>query len=79
VRKPKTENCPELTVDEKNPSELEKVQQSEANAGFFKDFAYFLRHNKKWWLLPILIILLLMSLLMLLSTTGAAPFIYTLF
>jgi Family of unknown function (DUF5989) len=69
----------EMTVDPKQPSELEKAQQSESNTGFFKDLFYFLRHNKKWWLLPILLILLLMSVLMLLSTTGAAPFIYTLF
>ena len=39
----------------------------------------FLRHNKKWWLLPIVIVLLAFGLLLLLGTTGAAPFIYTLF
>jgi len=69
----------EISVDQKQPSELEKAQESESHSGFFKDFFYFLRHNKRWWLLPILLILLLMSVLMLLSTSGAAPFIYTLF
>lgn len=66
-------------MDQKEPSELEKAQQSESSPGFFKDLLYFLRHNKRWWLIPIFVILLLMSVLMLLSTSGAAPFIYTLF
>ena len=39
----------------------------------------FLRHNKKWWLLPILLVLLAFGVLLFLGTTGAAPFIYTLF
>jgi hypothetical protein len=38
-----------------------------------------LRHNKKWWLVPILVILLGFGLLLILGSTGAAPFIYTLF
>jgi hypothetical protein len=61
------------------PSELERAKAEGERVGLFKDFCYFLLHNKKWWLLPILIILLLVSLLMLLSTTSIAPFIYTLF
>lgn len=43
------------------------------------EFWGFLAHNKKWWLLPILTVLLLMGVLIVLSSTGAAPFIYTLF
>ncbi len=39
----------------------------------------FLGHNKKWWLLPIVLVLLAFGILLLLGTTGAAPFIYTLF
>jgi hypothetical protein len=38
-----------------------------------------LRHNKKWWLVPIIVVLALFGLLLILGTTGAAPFIYTLF
>jgi hypothetical protein len=38
-----------------------------------------LRHNKKWWLIPILVVLLAFGLLLILGSTGAAPFIYTLF
>ncbi len=38
-----------------------------------------LRHNKKWWLIPIILVLALFGLLLILGSTGAAPFIYTLF
>jgi Family of unknown function (DUF5989) len=44
-----------------------------------EEFWYFLRHSTKWWLLPIVLILVAFGTLMLLSSTGAAPFIYTLF
>lgn len=39
----------------------------------------FLAHNKKWWLLPIFLCLGLLALLAIFATSGAAPFIYTLF
>lgn len=35
--------------------------------------------NKKWWMVPIFVVLGLVGLLALLGSTGAAPFIYTLF
>lgn len=50
-----------------------------ARPSFLSDYLYFLKHNKKWWLLPLLVILLAFGALMILATTGAAPFIYTLF
>jgi len=43
------------------------------------EILHMLRHNKKWWLIPILVVLLLFGLIVLLGSTGAAPFIYTLF
>jgi hypothetical protein len=36
-------------------------------------------HNKKWWLTPVIVLLLLLGVLVVLGTSGAAPFIYTLF
>lgn len=62
-----------------------KPQKSFAEAGEEKEGSLageilsLLRHNKKWWLLPILIVLLAFGLLLILGSTGAAPFIYTLF
>ena len=35
--------------------------------------------NKKWWLIPIVLSLSVVGLLVVLGSTGAAPFIYTLF
>ena len=43
------------------------------------EFLLFLRESKKWWLIPILVLLGLTGLLVALGSTGAAPFIYTLF
>ena len=59
--------------------ELKAAAQSEGHVPLWKDFAYFLMHNKKWWLLPIILILLALSLLVALSSTAVAPFIYTVF
>ena len=43
------------------------------------EFFVFVRENKTWWLIPILLALGLVGLLVILGSTGAAPFIYTLF
>jgi hypothetical protein len=36
-------------------------------------------HHKRWWLVPIVFVLLATGVLAALATTGAAPFIYSLF
>jgi hypothetical protein len=54
-------------------------EAAERSTGFFGEFLYFLRHNKRWWLTPVMILLLLLGLLVVLGGSGAAPFIYTLF
>jgi len=51
----------------------------QAQPGIVSEFVHFLRQNKKWWLIPILLVLALVALLIILGSTGAAPFIYTLF
>ena len=48
-------------------------------AGVVAEFIDFLKHNKKWWLTPIVIALFLIGTLLVLGSSGAAPFIYTLF
>ncbi len=50
-----------------------------ATPSLFTEFIEFILHSKKWWLIPILIVFALLGGLILLSSTGAAPFIYTLF
>jgi hypothetical protein len=51
----------------------------DAKTGFLAEMVGFLKDNKRWWLTPIVVVLLLLGVLLLLASTGAAPFIYTLF
>jgi hypothetical protein len=64
---------------ERKLTEFEKAQAEKRGESLAVEFWSFLSHNKKWWLLPILVVMLLLGVLILLSSTGAAPFIYTLF
>ena len=47
--------------------------------GLAREFWGYLMHTKKWWITPIVVMLLLLAGLIILGSTGAAPFIYTLF
>lgn len=47
--------------------------------GIVGEFLGFMKDNAKWWLLPFLVVFLLLAILLVAGTTGAAPFIYTLF
>ncbi|MFP6895420.1 MAG: DUF5989 family protein [Roseibacillus sp.] len=51
----------------------------DAKTGFLAEMVGFLKDNKRWWLTPIVVFLLLLGALLILASTGAAPFIYTLF
>ena len=64
-----------------NPvSEFEKAgAEAPVRGGILVEFWQLLRHNKKWWLLPILLVVLSLGVVLLLASTGAAPFIYSLF
>ena len=44
-----------------------------------EEFLVLMKQNKKWWLTPILLVFALVGLLVILGSTGAAPFIYTMF
>ena len=57
----------------KSRSELKK------NQNFFQELTQFIVHHKKWYLIPVIVAILLMGVLIILGSTGAAPFIYTLF
>jgi len=61
--------------DQKNFEQLGEERQ----ASIFEEFTSFILENKAWWLVPILIVFALVGALLLLTSTGAAPFIYTLF
>ena len=59
-------------------NEFEKLGEEE-QLSLVSEFILFIRENKAWWMIPILLVLGLVGALVALSTTGAAPFIYTLF
>ncbi len=63
---------------EENKTEFEDAGE-EKQLSLVHEFLLFIADNKKWWLLPILMFLGLVGALMVLGSTGAAPFIYTLF
>ena len=46
---------------------------------FWREFALFIVENKAWWMVPIAVVLAIIGVLAALSSSGAAPFIYTLF
>jgi hypothetical protein len=71
----------EIFMSTEKPTEFEQAAafSEQSSGGIFTEFWAFLRYNKKWWLLPILVVILLLGVLVFLGSTGAAPFIYTLF
>ena len=64
-----------------NPNDKPDFEKmgDEPQHGLASEFIDFLSHNKKWWLLPILLVVGLVGLLAVFASSGAAPFIYTLF
>ncbi len=64
--------------EESNKSEFENLEDEE-QLSIVAEFALFIKENRAWWMVPILLVLGGVGILVLLSSTGAAPFIYTLF
>ena len=64
--------------DSQKSSEFEELGQ-ERSPGLLKEVWIFIREEKIWWMGPIILVLLLVGILVTLTSTGAAPFIYTLF
>jgi hypothetical protein len=59
-------------------SEFEDLNNEE-QLPLWREFFLFIVENKAWWMIPIILVLGLVSLFVLLTTTGAAPFIYTIY
>jgi hypothetical protein len=68
-------------------NEIQRSKEAEAFAkaakggrqSFLGEYLHFLKSTKKWWMAPLIFLLLLFAALLVLGSTGAAPFIYTLF
>jgi hypothetical protein len=59
-------------------SEFEELGQEQAPS-LLKEIWTFIKEEKIWWMGPIVLALLCVGILVALTSTGAAPFIYTLF
>ena len=70
-----------LEKEEKELTQEEEFARQGAmkRPSFLSEYLYLLRTNRKWWMLPLIFLLLVFGVLMILASTGAAPFIYTLF
>ena len=67
---PKSEPGAENTLEQ---------QVAGGRRGLVREYAAFLRSNKKWYLLPILLALTILGALVFIAGSSAAPFIYALF
>lgn len=65
-------------VQQDAPSDFEEAGK-DAQLSLAKEFWMFIMENKAWWMIPIVLTLAIVGLLVVLGSTGAAPFIYTLF
>ena len=65
-----------MTDSKQNFDDLASGAKSTGIVGEFVDF---MKDNAKWWLIPFLIVFGLLAVIIVLGSTGAAPFIYTMF
>ena len=70
------------TKPEQQPSQARTEFEREAEQqqlSFASELWQFITENKAWWLVPIVLVLGVLGLLVFFWSSGAAPFIYTLF
>ncbi|MCP5517807.1 MAG: hypothetical protein H7A45_11200 [Verrucomicrobiales bacterium] len=61
-----------------SPNRFEEASRQKQES-LIREIWGMLRDNRKYWMIPLIVVLLLFGLLIILGSTGAAPFIYTLF
>lgn len=66
-------------MNDSHPDQSMEELSQQSQPSLVAEFIDFLKYNKKWWLLPILIVIGMVGLLAMFASSGAAPFIYTLF
>ena len=68
-----------MTADEPSESsDFENIGR-EQEPGLLREIWTFIKEERIWWMGPIVVALILVGALVALTSTGAAPFIYTLF
>ncbi len=73
-----TESNASTNASPESKTEFEQLS-GEQQMSLLAEFWLFIKEEKKWWLTPIIVVLLGVGVLVALTSTGAAPFIYTLF
>jgi hypothetical protein len=72
-----------MSQEKESESSTSKSQfeaaSEEQQLSLFQEFRISIVENKAWWMIPILLVLSFVGVLLVLASTGAAPFIYTLF
>ena len=72
-----------MSQEKESDSSTSKSQfeaaSEEQQLSLFQEFRIFIVENKAWWMIPILLVLSFVGVLLVLASTGAAPFIYTLY
>lgn len=58
---------------------FEDLADGSKQTGIVGEFFEFMKDNAKWWLIPFLVVFGLLAVVIVLGSTGAAPFIYTMF
>jgi hypothetical protein len=66
-------------IDPSGPKNEFEQAGREKELSLVQEFLAFVVQERKWWLAPILLALGAAGLMVVLGSTGAAPFIYTLF
>lgn len=79
--RPESTDKPEPTDKPESTDKISDFQRAgqEPSLPLWKEFCLFIVQNKAWWMVPILLTLAAVGVLVAMSSTGAAPFIYTLF
>ncbi len=78
---PEPNDASALTDEVPQTAPMKSVEQlaDQKDPGLVAEFLDFVKNHKKWWLTPIILVMLLLGVLLVLGSSGAAPFIYTLF
>jgi hypothetical protein len=66
-------------IDLNRPTNEFEQAGLEKELSLVQEFLVFVAEERKWWLIPVLLVLGAAGLMVVLGSTGAAPFIYTLF
>lgn len=66
-------------MSDSDKNSFDDIAAGHQSGGIISEFFGFMKDNAKWWLIPFLVVFGLLAVIIVLGSTGAAPFIYTMF